>query len=256
MNQIQKIPIAGLGHDFIKKGYLPKGRDEYYLREAQADPGRKYRTLRSAEIKSLIANGNTSDNWKNVLVDETFNPSLVQQCRFYGRVRIGKLEPFFLEFHDVRLPIGLYNSSIISCDLGDNVVVNNVSYLSHYIVGNEVILHNVNEIHVSDHAKFGNGIVKEGEKESVRIWLELCNENGGRSIMPFDGMQAGDAGWGRWSGSGQPRIAVPHDGIAAHRTGQDVVGAVAIQVSGDDPPDAVAGRCDRLGGAEVAGARE
>ena len=201
MNQIQKIPIAGLGHDFIKKGYLPKGRDEYYLREAQADPGRKYRPLRSTEIKSLIANGNTSDNWKNVLVDETFNPSLVQQCRFYGRVRIGKLEPFFLEFHDVRLPIGLYNSSIISCDLGDNVVVNNVSYLSHYIVGNEVILHNVNEIHVSDHAKFGNGIVKEGEKESVRIWLELCNENGGRSIMPFDGMQAGDAWlWTRYRG--------------------------------------------------------
>jgi hypothetical protein len=35
--------------------------------------------------------------------------------------------------------------------------------------------------------------VKEGEPEHLRIWLELCNENGGRSVMPFDGMLPGDA---------------------------------------------------------------
>ncbi len=65
--------------------------------------------------------------------------------------------------------------------------------MSHYIVGNEVIIANVNEIAATDHAKFGNGIIKKGEKESVRIWLELCNENAGRSVMPFNGMLAGDA---------------------------------------------------------------
>ena len=48
-----------------------------------------------------------------------------------------------------------------------------------------MILINVNEIETTDHAKFGNGILKEGEPESIRIELEICNENGGRSIIPF-----------------------------------------------------------------------
>jgi hypothetical protein len=199
MNKITKTPVSGLGYNFVDPKYLPKGKDEYYLRNKQNPAGNRYRSLTAKEIKQLIASGNTSDNWKNVLVADGFDPSMVQLCKFFGIVRIGKLESYYLEFHDIRLPVGLYNSYIISSDLGDNVVVNNVNYLSHYIVGNEVILVNVNEIEVSDHAKFGNGIVKRGEKEAVRIWLELCNENAARSVMPFDGMQAADAWlWSRY----------------------------------------------------------
>ncbi|HNF43920.1 MAG TPA: DUF4954 family protein, partial [Ferruginibacter sp.] len=41
--------------------------------------------------------------------------------------------------------------------------------------------------------KFGNGIRKEGEEEKTRVWIELCNEAGGRNVIPFDGMLAGDA---------------------------------------------------------------
>lgn len=193
MNQITKTPISGLGYNFIDKQYTPEGKDEYYLRNIQNPNHTQYRSLTDIEINQLIANRNFSDDWSKVLVTNGFDTSLVQQCQFYGLVRIGRLESYYLEFHDIRLPVGLYNSSIISCDLGDNVVINNVNYLSHYIIGNEVIIVNVNEIEVSNHAKFGNGIIKKGEKESVRIWLELCNENAGRSVMPFDGMQAGDA---------------------------------------------------------------
>ncbi len=65
--------------------------------------------------------------------------------------------------------------------------------MSHYILGNEVILVNINELATTDHSKFGNGVLKEGEKESIRIWMEVCNENAGRSILPFNGMLASDA---------------------------------------------------------------
>jgi hypothetical protein len=65
--------------------------------------------------------------------------------------------------------------------------------MSHYIIGNDVIVANVDELATTDHSKFGNGIIKKGEAEAVRIWLELCNENAGRSVLPFNGMQAGDA---------------------------------------------------------------
>lgn len=193
MNHIHKKPVSSLGYDFVAKKYIPKGKDEYYLRNIQHPDNGRYRPLTKKEKEELIANRNSADNWDTIFVTEHFSPSLIQQCSFFGLVRIGKLEPFYLEFHDFRLPVGLYNSTIISADIGDNVVINNVNYLSHYIIGNEVILVNVNEIEVSDHSKFGNGILKEGEDESVRIRMELCNENGGRSVLPFDGMQAGDA---------------------------------------------------------------
>src|SRR5215467_730709 len=199
MNEIQKTPIGSLGYNFIPEKYIPKGKDEYYLRDLQNRNGIHYRKLSAYEIEVLVRNQNSSDDWNNVLVSDAFDPELVKNCKFFGLVRIGKLEALYLSFHDIRLPVGLYNSTIISCDFGDNVVVDNVNYMTHYIVGNEVIIVNVNELAVSDHSKFGNGIVKKGEDESVRIWLEICNENAGRSVIPFNGMLPGDAYlWSRY----------------------------------------------------------
>jgi Domain of unknown function (DUF4954) len=193
MNQIIKTPLRNLGYDFIPAEYLPEGKDEYYLRNEQHKPSLVYRHLKLNEVEELKKNGNNADDWDLVMVTDNFMPELVRHCNFFGLVRIGVLEPYYLEFHNLRRPVGLYYSNIISCDIGNNVVIDNVSYLSHYIIGHDVILINVNEIETTDHAKFGNGILKEGEPESLRIELEVCNENGGRSIIPFDGMLPGDA---------------------------------------------------------------
>ncbi len=193
MNEIRKSPIDSLGYDFIPTPYLPKGRDEYYLRNEENKQNGKYRQLNASEIEALVRNRNISDNWNNLLVSDPFTAELVQNCKFFGLVRLGRLEPFYLEFHNLRRPVGLYNSTIISSDFGDNVAIDNVNYLSHYIIGHDVMVVNVNEMATTDNAKFGNGILKQGEPESRRIVLEVCNENGGRSIIPFDGMLPGDA---------------------------------------------------------------
>jgi Domain of unknown function (DUF4954) len=192
-NIIFKSPLLSLGYGFIQAPYLPKGKDEYYLRNIQNRNGINYRQLNAYEIEVLVRNRNTSDDWNKLLVSDAFNPELVKNCTFYGLVRIGKLEPLCLGFSDLKLPVGLYNSTIISCDFGDNVVIDNVHYLAHYIIGSEVIITNVDEMVTTNHAKFGNGILKEGESEDVRIWLELCNENTGRRVLPFVGMLPGDA---------------------------------------------------------------
>ena len=192
-NEIRRQSIASLGYGFVAPEYLPEGKDEYYLRDADNKNANSYRVLTAYEIEVLVRNRNTAENWSKILVSDAFNPELVKNCKFFGLVRIGKLEPFFLEFSDLKVPVGLYNSTIISSDFGDNVVIENVNYLSHYIIGNDVIITNVNELVTSNYAKFGNGILKEGEDESRRIWLELCNENGGRKVIPFDGMTTGDA---------------------------------------------------------------
>lgn len=192
-NNILKIPIDKLGYGFISSEYLPAGEDEYYLRNLQNRNGINYRQLNAYEIEILVRNRNTSDNWNNILVGEAFSPELVKNCKFFGFIRIGKLEPFFLEYSRLRVPVGLYNSTIISCDFGDNVVVDNVNYMSHYIIGSEAIIINVNELMTTPHAKFGNGILKTDEPENIRIWMELCNENSGRQVLPFNGMLPGDA---------------------------------------------------------------
>ncbi len=198
-NIIYKTPLDALGYNFIKDEFIPKGKNEFYLRNMQIKNGIDYRQLSAYEIEMLVRNGNTSDNWNNILVSNSFNAELVKNCKFYGLVRIGKLEPFCLGFSDLKTPVGLYNSTIISCDFGDNVVIDNVGYLSHYIIGSEVIITNVSELVTTNHAKFGNGIIKDGEEEDVRIWVEICNENTGRRVMPFNGMLAGDAFlWSRY----------------------------------------------------------
>lgn len=194
MNIIKKHPVKDIGYNFIEKKYIPKGKDEYYLRNKQNRSNTSFEALTAKQIDILVQNRNTSDNWNNVRVSAGFDPKLVKNCKFFGLVRIGMLQPHYHEFHNLRMAVGIYNSTIISSDLGDNICIDNVNYLSHYIIENDVMLANINELATTDLAKFGNGILKDGEEdEKQRMRIEVCNENGGRSIIPFNGMLAGDA---------------------------------------------------------------
>ena len=82
-NIISKSPISKLGYDFIKGEFLPKGEDEYYLRNQQQN-GKKHRQLTAYEIEVLVRNNNTSDDWTKILVSDAFNPELVKNCKFNG----------------------------------------------------------------------------------------------------------------------------------------------------------------------------
>src|SRR3954471_20251095 len=145
-NIIKKSELTSLGYGFVAPEHLEEGQDEYYLRNMQNRNGVVHRKLTAYEIEVLVRNRNTSDDWNQILVSNAFNPELVKNCKFHGLVRIGKLEPFYLEFSDLKVSVGLYNSTIISSDFGDNVCIDNVNYLSHYILGDEVIIVNVNEL--------------------------------------------------------------------------------------------------------------
>ncbi len=194
MNIIHKRPIAEIGYHFIESQYLPKGKNEYHLRDTQNKNRGKFRKLTPEEKTALINNNNTSDNWENIHVSENFNPKLVKNSNFFGLIRIGNLSPVYHEFHNFKMPEGIYNSTIISCDIANHVCIDKVSYLSHYIIEDDVMLANINELATTDKAKFGNGILKDGETdEKQRMVIEVCNENGGRYIIPYNGMLAGDA---------------------------------------------------------------
>ena len=193
MNNTKTGALAQLGFSFIPSEFLKTDRDEYRFRDERGQEPTNYRRLTRKERKVLIRNGNNADDWNNILVAAGFKPSLVKSSSFFGLVRIGAHSEQYLEFHDLRLPVGIYNSTIVSSDIGNNSAISHVHYLSHYIIGNEVLLFNIDEMLVTNHAKFGNGITKDGEDEDVRIWLEIGNENAGRSILPFQGLMPADA---------------------------------------------------------------
>lgn len=194
MDNINLLPFDSIDGRFVPEEFLGEGKDQYYFRNKQfSKTSAKWRNLTSDEIDTLIKNQNRCNQWEMIYVTDKFDASLVYNNEFYGFIRIGRMTKAVLEHHDMQMPVGITNSRIISCDIGDDVVISNVHYLGHYIIGDRCILANIDEMHTTNHAKFGNGIIKDGEDESVRITVDIINETGSRGVLPFDGMIAADA---------------------------------------------------------------
>ncbi|MDR1278670.1 MAG: DUF4954 family protein [Treponema sp.] len=198
MQKIYVLPSDRYGYDFIPAEYLPPGEDEYWRRNQQQTPeagenSRPWRRLTAPEIDQLIKNDNHCSNWDNFFVSDPFKPGLIRNSNFYGLIRLGTLHDVLLKYHDFCVPTGIRNSTIISCDIGNDCAVQDCTYISHYIIGDSCILSRIDEMQTTNHAKFGNGVLKEGEDEEVRIGIDVMNENGGRSILPFQDMIPSDA---------------------------------------------------------------
>ena len=185
MRAIKREDIKDFGYNFI-------ANDEYQFRFKQSKES-GHRKLTKAEVDRLISNGNSSSNWDDVLVLDPFNVDTIRNNQFYGLVRIGSMEKAILSFHDLKLEEGITNSLIISSDICSHSAVHHCHYISHYIIESNVILHSIDELQTTNHAKFGYGVIKEGEDESVRVSIDVMNEAGGRSIYPFASMTTADA---------------------------------------------------------------
>lgn len=153
------------------------------------------RHLTSKEIKILKAcNTNDDPHWANVWVDKNeFNPHLISGCEIHGFLVVGALRDISLRYHDLVLTAGLYNSYVQNVVVGDDSVVRNVHYLSNYKIGSRDIIFNIDEMSCTNHSKFGNGVLKEGEPETNRVWIGVGNENDARAVLPFEDMIPADA---------------------------------------------------------------
>ena len=256
MNDIRLLPADAIGQDFVPAEYLGPGEDENHFRDAQLRAMGKdlgvYRRLRPYELESLVKNENSCPDWSSVLVTDPFTPELIHQSTFAGLVRIGRLERAVLEHHDTRVPVGIYRSRITACDIGDNCAILDCAYIAHYIVGDGCMLINNNEIECSNHSKFGNGIVKDGEDEELRVVLDVMNEAGGRSILPFEGMLSADAYlWAR--NRGDPALMKAFrsmtDAMFDTRRGHyGTIGANSVLKSNSIIKDVAIGECSYIKG--------
>lgn len=177
----------------VENSFNDAYKESFEKRDLIFGSDNQFRALTKEEIEILEHNGNSSDNWDHVLVGEKFDPTLIRTSEFYGKIRIKELRKANLKFHDFEVPVGIMKSRFINCDIGSNCSISYVRYLSHYIIHDNVILHDISEMQTTDHSKFGNGVVVEGEDPSVRVDLRIMNENGGRAILPFDSLICADA---------------------------------------------------------------
>lgn len=188
---VTRIKESRVGNAFIPVEYQVDGNP--YFWRFQQNPKTAYRALLQEEIIALKANNNYSSDWTQVYVSDEFNPEYIRNSKFYGLVRIGEIGDAYLQHKKLRMQVGIYNSTIVSSDIGDFCAIHDVKYISQYIVENDVILHNITEIQCTDVSRFGKGIIKQGESEKDRIWVEIGTETGARQILPFPGIVTADA---------------------------------------------------------------
>lgn len=254
MEKVTVLPPEKLINGWIDPSFLPAGEDKYYIRNRQVRvPDGGWRHLTSDEIERLVKNDNTASSWDTIWVTDEFLPKLIKNNKFYGTVRIGRVSDNGLQFHDLRLPVGISNSSIHSCDIGDDCAIHDVHYLSHYIIGDRCMLFNIQEMCTTDHAKFGNGIIKDGEDESVRVRLQVMNETGCREVYPFDGMITADAYlWAKYIDDKplQERLrAITQAGTDHHRGYYGTVGEGCVIKTSQIIKDVKVGPCCYIKGA-------
>jgi hypothetical protein len=196
---IKRIKESKVGYTFVPTEFQIEN-NPHYLRFIQ-NPKTDYRSLSAEEIQALKNNNNYSSDWSQVLVSDEFNSEFIRNSKFYGLVRIGKISEVYLQHKRLTLQVGIYNSTIVSSDIGDFCAVHDVKYMSYYIIENDVVLHNISEIQCTDVARFGKGIVKDGEAEKDRIWLEVGNETGNRAVLMFPGILTADVYlWSKYRG--------------------------------------------------------
>ena len=148
----------------------------------------QYRKLSRDEIERLERQGNDAEDWGSVLVSEPFCVESVRNNTFEGAVTLGAIDSAHHTDEGLMLREGIYKSTLRDAIVGDHPTIHNVGMLSGYVLGDNVLLFNVEEMTAAT-------------DPHQLAWLEPMNENGGRKILPFSGMTIGDAYlWARYRG--------------------------------------------------------
>ncbi len=135
-----------------------------------------YRPVSPEEISLLESRFNTAENWKNIFIHRQTDLQLITHTHFAGTVYIGALttpedgEP---------LPAGISRCRLKNVYIGDHCRLHDVGQLSDYTIGDRCVIFNV-------------GIML-GTRPLTPFEIKVTNENGGRAILAFPGMNTADA---------------------------------------------------------------
>ena len=139
-----------------------------------------YRSLTSAEIAQLQAQGCSASDWSEIEVAQAFEATHVHNTNFSGHNRLGVFQREIELPGGLKIHSGIYNATLHNCEIGDDCHLFNIhNYIANYHIGNNTCIENVNAILVDGKTTFGNG---------VRV--PVMNEGGGREIPIFNELSA------------------------------------------------------------------
>ncbi len=177
-------------------------------------PADLYRALTPEETARLEKQGNTAANWDDVRVAEGFDVGRVYGCCFDGRVLIGAFNKDVLHYNGISLKTGLHNSRFCNVHIGDDVAIYNLLYSINQHISASVLILGVNEISSKDGAAFGMSV-----DATRRYPIEVVNENGGRTVLPYPGMTCAEAYlWAKFRGDEELLAKLTEMTYAANRS--------------------------------------
>lgn len=138
-----------------------------------------YRKLTEEEKVSLKKNGCISDSWDKVMVLDPFYPQLINNVRFSGDVFIGRFENVHHLEGDAYLHSGLFNTALFNVSVGDNVLIENVGFISNYNIEDGARISRVAKLFTEADSFFGNGVE-----------VKVLSEAGGRETIMYEGLSS------------------------------------------------------------------
>ncbi len=137
--------------------------------------GDRVRSLTGDEIERLRAGGNRCADWSRILVTEAFTPECIVGSTFVGDCVVGAMKGEGIPVEEaVSLPSGIYNSTIVDCEIGDRCLVSKVSVVSNYILKENCVVFDTGALSASAECVFGNG-------REIAIGIET----GGREVLSY-----------------------------------------------------------------------
>jgi len=139
----------------------------------------KQRPLNNSEITALQNQGCFSSDWSKISVTDPFSTETIHHTRFMGEISLGNVGGSITTGEGDTRPSGLYNCTIDNCEIGNDVLIDNVQLLKNYRIMDHVIIEHVYAVSVNGITSFGNGYE-----------IEVLNEGGGRELMLYDRLTA------------------------------------------------------------------
>ncbi len=134
------------------------------------------RDLTREEIAVMEDRGCRSDDWKAVQVAQDFDCFRVRRAHLKGRCVLGRFQGEVEVVPGIRLSTGIYDCTLIDCQVGNDSLVQDVRFAANLVVDREAVLFDVGSFTCSGAAVFGCGqelpIGCEVGGREVPLWAE------------------------------------------------------------------------------------
>ena len=135
------------------------------------------RELTKQEIAIMEGRGCRADDWSLVQVAEDFDPFRVRRTHFAGSCVLGRFHGEVEVMPGMRLPTGIYDCTLIDCQVGNDCLLENVRFATHVVIERESVLFDIGSITCSGAATFGCGqdipLACETGGRELPLWAEV-----------------------------------------------------------------------------------